>query len=40
MLAALTTLHAGANFEHDEAAWRKWYVEKYTTTKVDLRRDE
>lgn len=40
VLAALRTLHPGANFGHDEAAWRKWYVEKFTTTKVDLRRDE
>ncbi len=38
--SALTTLHPGANFEYDEAAWRKWYIEKFTTNKVDLRRDE
>ncbi len=40
VLSALTTLHAGTNFQHDEAAWRKWYIEEFTTTKVDLRRDE
>lgn len=40
VLTALTTLHPGANFAHDKTAWRKWYVEKFTTTKVDLRRDE
>jgi hypothetical protein len=40
VLNALTTLHPGVNFEYDETAWRKWYVEKFTTTKVDLRRDE
>jgi hypothetical protein len=40
VLTALTTLHPGVNFQYDEAAWRKWYVEKFTTTKVDLRRDD
>jgi hypothetical protein len=40
VLTALRTLHPGARIEYDEAAWRKWYVEKFTTTKVDLRRDE
>jgi hypothetical protein len=40
VLSALTTLHAGTNFHHDEAAWRKWYTSEFTTTKVDLRRDE
>jgi hypothetical protein len=40
VLTALTTLHPGVNFQYDEAAWRKWYVENFTTTKVDLRRDE
>ena len=40
VLTALRTLHAGTNYEYDEAAWRRWYVEKFTTTKVDLRRDE
>jgi hypothetical protein len=40
VLTALTTLHAGTNHQYDEAAWRKWYVSEFTTTKVDLRRDE
>lgn len=40
VLSALASLHPGVSFEFDEAAWRKWYIEKFTTTKVDLRRDE
>jgi hypothetical protein len=40
VLSALTVLHPGTNFQYDEKAWRKWYVEEFTTTQVDLRRDE
>jgi hypothetical protein len=39
VLGALVKLNPGANFEYDEDAWRKWYTEAFTTTKVDLRRD-
>jgi hypothetical protein len=40
VLSALITLNPGVNYEFDEAAWRRWYVEQFTTTDVDLRRDE
>jgi hypothetical protein len=40
VLAALTSLNPGVNFNYDEEAWRRWYTEKFTTTQVDLRRDE
>lgn len=38
-LSALVKLNPGANFQYDEDAWRKWYTDTFTTTKVDLRRD-
>ena len=37
---ALKSLHPGTNFEYDEQAWRRWFVKEFTTTTVDLRRDE
>jgi len=37
---ALTTLHPGVNHQYDADAWMRWYIQKFTTTKVDLRRDE
>jgi hypothetical protein len=38
--AALVTLHEGVRLGYDEDAWRKWYAAKFTSTNVDLRRDE
>jgi hypothetical protein len=37
---ALAQLHAGVNHQYDAAAWKRWYIQKFTTTNVDLRRDE
>ncbi|MEX2175341.1 MAG: hypothetical protein WD872_13345 [Pirellulaceae bacterium] len=37
---ALTYMHEGVNFQFDEAAWRKWYIENFTSSQVDLRRGE
>ena len=36
---ALVSLHQGVNFAYDKEAWRRWYAQTFTTTKVDLRRD-
>jgi hypothetical protein len=38
VLAALTTLHPGVNFNFNEDAWRDWYIEKHEPAKVNLRR--
>jgi hypothetical protein len=40
VLDALAYLHPGVNYQYDEDAWRKWYIETFTTTRVDLRRDK
>jgi hypothetical protein len=37
---ALVTLHPNVNLQHDESAWERWYVETFTSTTIDLRRDE
>ena len=37
---ALLSLHQNVNLGYDEDAWRRWYAQKFTTTSVDLRRDE
>lgn len=37
---ALVTLYPNVNLQYDEAAWERWYVETFTSTAVDLRRDE
>jgi hypothetical protein len=37
---ALAQLHAGVNHQYDAAAWKRWYIQKFTTTNVDLRRGE
>lgn len=38
--SALTRLYPGVNHQYDIDAWKRWYIEKFTTTNVDLRRDE
>lgn len=38
--AALTRLYPGTNFQYDQDAWRRWYIEKFTTTNIDFRRAE
>jgi hypothetical protein len=40
VLAALTTLHAGVNFNFNEDAWRDWYMETHEPAKLNLRRAE
>lgn len=40
VLSALVSLHPGTNLGYDEAAWRRWYAATFTSTNVDLRRDE
>jgi hypothetical protein len=37
---ALTLLNPGINHQYDVEAWRAWYIQSQTTTRVDLRRDE
>lgn len=38
VLAALTTIHAGVNFNFNEDAWRDWYMETHEPANVNLRR--
>jgi hypothetical protein len=40
VLAALTSMHDGVNYQFDVAAWRRWYIQSQTSTNVELRRDE
>jgi hypothetical protein len=40
VLAALTSLYPGVNFEYDVDEWKRWYTQNLTSTNVDLRRDE
>jgi len=40
VLSALGSLNPGVDFGFNEEAWRKWYVQQYTTTNVNLRRDK
>lgn len=40
VLSALTSLHQNVNHSYDEDAWMKWYNAQFTTSGVDLRRDE
>ncbi|MFN0020509.1 MAG: hypothetical protein ACKVP0_19805 [Pirellulaceae bacterium] len=40
VLAALTSLHQGVNFQFDEPEWRAWYVQSHTSPDVNLRRGE
>jgi len=37
---ALTSLHPGVNYQFDVEAWRSWYIQSKTTSKVNLRRDD
>jgi hypothetical protein len=37
---ALATLYPGINHQYDIDAWRVWYTESQTTSKVDLRRGD
>lgn len=37
---ALAALHPGVNHQFDTDAWKRWYIEKFTTTKANFRRDE
>ena len=40
VLSALTRLNPGTNYQFDEEAWRKWYIDNHTSVNVDLRRDD
>jgi len=40
VLAALTSMHQGVNYQFDQLAWKAWYVESHTSPDVDLRRGE
>jgi hypothetical protein len=40
VLAALTSLHQGVNFQFNEPAWKAWYIESHTSPDVNLRRGE
>jgi hypothetical protein len=40
VLRALTKLSGGQNFEYDEQAWRRWYVDLQTRQRYNARRDE
>jgi hypothetical protein len=40
VLAALTSLYPGVNFQFDIDEWKRWYTQTLTSTNVDLRRDE
>jgi hypothetical protein len=37
---ALTALYPGVNHQFDASAWKRWYIYTFTTTTVDMRRDE
>jgi hypothetical protein len=38
--ALRTMCPPGVDYEFDEDAWKRWYIQKFTTTNVDLRRSE
>ncbi len=38
--ALRTMCPPGVDYEFDEDAWKRWYIQKFTTTNVDLRRGE
>ena len=40
VLAALTSLHQGVNFQFNEPQWKAWYIESHTSPDVNLRRGE
>jgi len=40
VLAALTSLHQGVNFQFNEPEWKAWYIESHTSPDVNLRRGE
>ena len=40
VLAALSSLHPGVNYQYDIEAWRRWYIQSQTTTQANLRRDD
>jgi hypothetical protein len=40
VLGALTSMYPGVNYHYDIDDWKKWYIETYTSTSVNLRRDE
>jgi hypothetical protein len=40
VLSALTSMHPGVNFQYDIDEWKRWYIQNYTSTNVDLRRGE
>ena len=40
VLAALTSLYPGVNFHFNIDDWKRWYTQTYTSTTIDLRRDE
>ena len=39
VLGALTSMYPGVNFHYDTDEWKQWYIETYTSTNVNLRRD-
>jgi hypothetical protein len=40
VLSTLNLFHQGVNHGFDEDAWKRWYIETFTSTEVDLRREE
>jgi hypothetical protein len=40
VLAALTSMYPGVNFQYDIDEWKRWYSQTQTSAAVDLRRDE
>src|SRR5262245_8920674 len=40
VLAALSSLHPGTNYQYDIEAWRRWYIQTQTTSNINLRRDD
>jgi hypothetical protein len=40
VLAALKKLSGGENFDYDEAAWRRWYIDLLMREHTNARRDE
>lgn len=38
--SALRFLNPGVDYAFDEEAWRRWYIDTFTSTNVDLRREE
>ncbi|MDX1948208.1 MAG: hypothetical protein SFU86_22650 [Pirellulaceae bacterium] len=38
--SALRSLNPGVDYSFDRDAWKRWYIENFTSTNVDLRRGE